>query len=94
MYAWDISTAQPTFYSGIFTAYLCMIFVCAKLGQVTATSHLFCPLRKRNAPLLPEGTAKCTHMEAISSSQRMPTEINESGAIAKIRISVETLSNI
>ena len=26
----------------------------------------------------------------IASSQRMPTEINESGAIAKIRISVES----
>ena len=27
---------------------------------------------------------------SIASSQRMPTEINESGAIAKIRISVES----
>ena len=29
---------------------------------------------------------------SIASSQRMPTEINESGGIAKIRISVESLT--
>ena len=30
----------------------------------------------------------------LASSQTMPTEINYSGTIAKIRISVEILSNI
>ena len=33
LYARDVSTPQPTFYSGIITAYLCMIFVCIKLPQ-------------------------------------------------------------
>ena len=39
LYVWDVSTPQLTFYSGIFTAYLCMIFVCAKLPDA-ATSYL------------------------------------------------------
>ena len=33
LYVWHASTPQTTFYSGIFTAYLCMILVCAKLSQ-------------------------------------------------------------
>ena len=40
------------------------------------------------------GDSKVYTSGSIASSQRMPTEINESGAIAKIRISVEILSNI
>ena len=40
------------------------------------------------------GESKVYTSGSIASSQRMPTEINESGAIAKIRISVEILSNI
>ena len=35
-------------------------------------------LKRKSAPLLPEGTVKCTHVEI--------TEINKSGAIVKIRI--------
>ena len=34
--------------------------------------------------------SKMDTFSSIASSQRMPTEINESGAIAKIRISVES----
>ena len=34
LYAWDVLTPQPTFYSGIFIAYLCMIFFCTKMRQV------------------------------------------------------------
>ena len=36
------------------------------------------------------GDSKMYTFGSIASSQRMPTEINESGAIAKIRISVES----
>ena len=49
-----------------------------------------CPFRKKSASFLPEGSVKCTLLAAsIASSQRMLTEIKESGAIAKTRISVE-----
>ena len=46
-----------------------------------------CPLRKKSAPLLPEGTVcKMYKSSIIANSQRMLTEINKSGTIAKIRI--------
>ena len=44
-----------------------------------------CSLRKKSAPLLPEGTVKCTHL-AVQQIHRMLTEINKSGVITKIRI--------
>ena len=40
-----------------------------------------CALRKKSAPLLPEGTSGTK-----ANLQRTPTEINKNGAIAKIRI--------
>ena len=44
--------------------------------------------------LLPWGNSKMYISGSIASSQRMSTEINESDAIAKIRVSVRILSNI
>ena len=41
LYAWDVLTPQPTFYSGIFIAHLCMIFSaqkCARYGHFTSLS--------------------------------------------------------
>ena len=50
-----------------------------------------CPFRKKSASFLPEGSVKCTLLAAsIASSQRMLTEIKESGTIAKMWISVES----
>ena len=40
-----------------------------------------CSHRKKISPLLPDGAVKCTH-----NAQRMQTEINKSGTIAKMRI--------
>ena len=48
-----------------------------------------CSLRKKSAPLLPEGIVKCTHW-AVQQIHRMLTEINKSGVITKIRIWVES----
>ena len=46
-----------------------------------------CSHRKKNAPLLPEGTAKCIYTSSsIANLHRMQTEINESGTLAIIRI--------
>ena len=54
-----------------------------------------CSLRKKSVPLLPEGTVKCTHLAKqskfieihnIANLQTIPSEINGSGTIAKIRI--------
>ena len=47
-----------------------------------------CSHRKRSAPLLPEETVKCTHNKtnSVANSQRMQTEINENGTVAKTRI--------
>ena len=47
-----------------------------------------CPLRK-SAPFLPEGGSKMHTSRSKANSQRVLTEINESAAIAKIRISLE-----
>ena len=51
------------------------------LPYVYISSH-----RKKNAPLFPEGDSKMYTSSSIANSQRMQTEINESGTIAKIRI--------
>ena len=49
------------------------------------------PFRKKSAPLLPDGTVKCKYRSGnIADSQRLIPEINESGAIVKIRIWVES----
>ena len=42
-----------------------------------------CSLKKKSAPVLTERTVKSSG--SISNSQRMLTETNESGAIAKIK---------
>ena len=43
-----------------------------------------CSHRKKSAPLLPEGKVKCRYTSSsIANSQRMQTEISESGTIAK-----------
>ena len=59
-----------------------IIFLINVLPDVYICSH-----RKKSAPLLPEGAVKCIYTSSsIANSQRMQTEINESGTIAKIRI--------
>ena len=46
-----------------------------------------CSHRNNSAPLLPEVTVKCIYTSSsIANSQRIQTEINKSGTIAKIRI--------
>ena len=55
------------------------------LMNVLPDVHI-CSLRKKSAPLLPEGDIRMYTSGSIADSQRMLTEINESGAIAKIRI--------
>ena len=46
-----------------------------------------CSHRKKRALLLPEGAVKCIYTSSsIANSQRMQTEINESGTLAIIRI--------
>ena len=51
-----------------------------------------CPLEKKSAPLLREGTLSINMYTSgsIANLQRMLTEINESGTVAKIRILVES----
>ena len=59
-----------------------LIFLMNVLPDVQA-----CPHRKKSEPFLPEGTVKCIYTSSsIASSQRIQTEIDESGTIAKIRI--------
>ena len=41
-----------------------------------------CPLRKKNTPLLPDGTVNCTHPGSIANLQRTSIEIKKAGAIA------------
>ena len=47
-----------------------------------------CPFRKNNTILFPGGDSKLYTSGSIASSQKMPTKVNESDAIAKIKISV------
>ena len=46
-----------------------------------------CTLRKTNAPILPEGTAKCTHL----APQKFTGDaiLDKKGAIAKVKVLVE-----
>ena len=58
------------------------------LMNVLLDLHI-CPLGKKYASLLPEGTVKCDWLSGIiANSQEMPTELNN-GAIAQVRILVE-----
>ena len=58
-----------------------IIFLINVLPDVYICSH-----RKKRAPLVLEGTVKCTHIaSSIANSQKMQTEINESSTIAKIQ---------
>ena len=47
-----------------------------------------CVHRKKRAPLLPEGTVKCTHSK-FTDRQRTPIKINKNGAVTKVIILVE-----
>ena len=59
-----------------------LIFLMNVLPDVNITFH-----KKKSSPLLPEGTVKCIYTSSsITNSQGMPTEINESSTISKIRI--------
>ena len=53
-----------------------VIFLMNVLPDVYICSH-----RKKISLLLPDGAVKCTH-----NAQRMQTEINKSGTMAKMRI--------
>ena len=56
-----------------------LIFLMNVLPDVYICSHW-----KKSAPLLPEGTVKCIYIySSIANSQRMQTEINKSGTVAK-----------
>ena len=46
-------------------------------------------LRKKNAPLLPEGTVNVHIWHHSKFKDRTPTKINKNGAVAKVRILVE-----
>ena len=46
-------------------------------------------LRKKNAPLLPEGTVNVHTWHHSKFKDRTPTKINKNGAVAKVRILVE-----
>ena len=48
-----------------------------------------CRLRKKSARLRHEGHSEIYTSGSIANSQRMPTEINKTGTIAKMKILVE-----
>lgn len=48
-----------------------------------------CSFTKNSASLRPEGNSKMHISWSIENSQRMPTEIDNTGAIGKVKILVE-----
>ena len=58
--------------------------------NVLPVVYIICSPRKKSAPIHPMGTVKIYTPGSIAYSQRMLTEISKSGAIAKVRILVES----
>ena len=46
-------------------------------------------LREKSAPLLPDGTVQCAHLDHSKFTGRTPIKINKNNATAKIKILME-----